>query len=342
MKDDEKTKEQLLIELKELRLQNAALEKSITAGKAAGLVFQESTHYAESIVETVRDPLLVMDENLKIILANRSFYKTFQVTPGETIGSFIYDLGNKQWDIPKLRDLLENILPQKEEFNDFEVEHTFENIGHKVILLNARQIYRQDIESKLILLSIEDITLKKQLENLLKHSENRFRRLFETSNDGILLLEKGEGKIAHVNPATEKMLGYTEGEIIGQMLENIGVKLNIGDIKTILQTLDKEGIIHCNSIQIEKKSGQILDADIHLIDKTSLIQCNIRDITERRQKEDEIRKINEGMEQTINEQTKDLRKNIDYLEELTRAFVGRELKMIELKEQIAELEKKKP
>jgi two-component system cell cycle sensor histidine kinase PleC len=101
---------------------------------------------------------LVLDSDLKIISANRNFYRTFEVTPGETIGSFIYDLGNKQWDIPKLRELLEDILPEKEAFDDFEVEHNFQDIGHKVMLLNARELYRKDIGTKMILLAIEDIT----------------------------------------------------------------------------------------------------------------------------------------------------------------------------------------
>src|SRR4030065_473044 len=125
MKDDNKTKKQLVHELTGLRSEYAELEKSINGSKMSELAAKEATRYAESIVETVRGPLLVLDANLKIISANRNFYKTFKVTPGETLGSFIYDLGNKQWDIPKLRELLEEVLPEKEAFNDFEVAHNF-------------------------------------------------------------------------------------------------------------------------------------------------------------------------------------------------------------------------
>lgn len=164
MKDDEKTKEQLVHELTALRSQNAALKKSITSSTSTELAAEEAQRYAESIVETVREPLLVLDADLKIISANRNFYRTFQVTPGETIGGFIYDLGNKQWDIPKLRELLEELLPEKEAFDDFEVVHNFQDIGDKTMLLNARQIYRKDIGAKMILLAIEDITERKQSE----------------------------------------------------------------------------------------------------------------------------------------------------------------------------------
>ena len=315
MKDDEKTREQLVIELKELRWKNAALEKSTTGAKAAELVSQEATRYAESIVETIRDPLLVLDADLKIISANRSFFIVFKVNHGETIGSFIYDLGNRQWDIPKLRELLEDILPKHKAFYDLEIEHTFRDIGHKVMLLNARQIYRKDIGTKMILLAIEDITEHKRLENILAESEYTFRRTYETANDAIFLLEKREGTIARANPATEKILGYTEKESIGNKLQDVGVLLDIGDIKTILQTLDKNGIIHYNNVPIKAKSGQDMTADIYLVNKATLLQCNIRDISERK-------------------------RAIDNLEDLNRAFVDRELKMIELKARIAELEKK--
>ena len=167
MKDDEKKKKQLINELTDLRSQCAAQEKSITEIKLAELVAQEAARYAESIMETVREPLLVLDANIKIISANRNFYATFKINPANTIGRFLYDLGNRQWDIPKLRELLEDILPKKEVFDGFEVEHTFQNIGHKIMLLNARQVYRKDIDSKIILLSIEDVTERRLIEDKL-------------------------------------------------------------------------------------------------------------------------------------------------------------------------------
>jgi len=315
MKDDEKTREQLLIEMTELRSQNAALEKLKAVSKSAELLTQEAIRYAESIVETIRHSLLILDSDLKIISANRNFYTAFKVSPGETIGKFIYELGNKQWDIPKLRDLLETILPKKEAFNDFEVDHVFQYIGHKVMLLNARQVYRQDINSKTILLAIEDITEHKRLENILAESEYVFRRTYETANDAIFLLEKSEGKIAHANPATEKMLGYTEKENIGNKLQDVGVLLDKFDIKTILQTLDKSGIIHYHDVPLKTKSGVHKYADIYLVNKATLLQLNIRDITESKLSKDHIQEVN-------------------------RTFVGRELKMAELKERIAELEKR--
>ncbi|RPJ80303.1 MAG: PAS domain-containing protein, partial [Deltaproteobacteria bacterium] len=83
----------------------------------------ESPEFAESIINTVREPLIVLDHDLRVVTASRSFYAVFKVNPDETAGRLVYDLGNKQWDIPKLRELLETILPQKTTFDDYEVEH---------------------------------------------------------------------------------------------------------------------------------------------------------------------------------------------------------------------------
>jgi diguanylate cyclase (GGDEF)-like protein len=127
------------------------------------------TENAENIVETVREPLVVLNSDLKIIIANVSFYETFKVTPEETVGKFIYDLGNRQWDIPKLRVLFEEILPKNTVFNGYEVEHDFPGIGRKTILLNARQIFRKKIGSHIILLAMEDITSRKETELTLRY-----------------------------------------------------------------------------------------------------------------------------------------------------------------------------
>ncbi len=119
---------------------------------------------AENIINTVREPLIVLDQDLRVASVNRSFYDVFKVKPEETVGQLIYDLGNKQWDIPKLRELLETILPKKTTFDNYEVEHDFATIGRRIMLLNARQILRVLGHGRIILLAIEDITDKKKLE----------------------------------------------------------------------------------------------------------------------------------------------------------------------------------
>ncbi|MDD2899608.1 MAG: histidine kinase dimerization/phospho-acceptor domain-containing protein [Desulfuromonadaceae bacterium] len=171
MEDFEKTNEQLIHEISELTTRCAALEIRASELKKLEIEIQDAREYSENIVETVREPLVVLNSDLKILTANHSFYKTFKVTPDDTIGNFIYDVGNRQWDIPKLRVLVEEILPNDTVINGYEVEHDFPDIGHKIILLNAREISRKQIGSHIILLAMEDITDRKQVEEELQQSK---------------------------------------------------------------------------------------------------------------------------------------------------------------------------
>ena len=125
---------------------------------------EDARRYADSLIATVREPVVVLDADLRVVSANRPFYATFQVTPEETEGNLIYTLGNRQWDIPRLRSLLEEILPQQTEFESFLVEHDYPEIGRRVMRLNARKV-RSDSGPNRILLAIEDITDRKEQEN---------------------------------------------------------------------------------------------------------------------------------------------------------------------------------
>jgi two-component system, cell cycle sensor histidine kinase PleC len=136
-----------------------------------------SREYAESIINTVREPLIVLDQDLRVVTVSRSFYEFFKVKPEETVGQLIYDLGNKQWDIPKLRELLETILPQKATFDNYEVEHDFATIGRRIMLLNARQIQRVLGKERIILLAIEDITERREIETGLEKAHEELKEL---------------------------------------------------------------------------------------------------------------------------------------------------------------------
>jgi two-component system CheB/CheR fusion protein len=124
--------------------------------------------FAEAIVETVREPLVILSQNLEVLRANRAFYETFHSVPDQTENRLIYDLGNGQWNIPKLRELLENILPAHSAFRNFEVTHEFEYVGRKVMLLNASEIYDPNAQARTILLAIEDTTDRKRAEDALR------------------------------------------------------------------------------------------------------------------------------------------------------------------------------
>jgi chemotaxis protein methyltransferase CheR len=124
--------------------------------------------YITTVVDTLREPFIILDEDLRVISANKTFYKYFDVKKSQTEGKLIYDLGNKQWNIPQLKELLEDILPKNTHFEDFKVEHNFPVIGERVILLNARRIFATGNTKPIMLLAMEDITKQKQLDDQLK------------------------------------------------------------------------------------------------------------------------------------------------------------------------------
>jgi two-component system, chemotaxis family, CheB/CheR fusion protein len=131
--------------------------------------------FAEAIVETVREPLVILNHNFQVVKANKKFYETFQASREETEGRLIYDLGNGQWNIPALRELLENVLPAHSTFRDFEVTHEFERVGRKVMLLNASEIFDPNAQARTILLAIEDATDRKRAEDALKTTNSELQ-----------------------------------------------------------------------------------------------------------------------------------------------------------------------
>lgn len=135
----------------------------ITERKRAEDAINEERLYAQAIVETIRQPLLILDADLRVRSANRAFYALFQVEQEATENEMVYELGNRQWDIPPLRTLLEEILPENKEVQDFRVDHQFEGLGERTMLLNARKLSREG-RRDLILLAIEDITVRSQAE----------------------------------------------------------------------------------------------------------------------------------------------------------------------------------
>src|SRR3954471_10794261 len=177
---------------------------------------EEALTYAESIIDTVRDPLLVLDAELRVRSASRSFYEDFAVEPRETEGRLVYELGNGQWDIPELRTLLEGILPEAGSFRDFEVTHDFEGIGRRRMLLNGRKVRRPGNHSELILLSIEDVTPTWRPGVDFAANRERYRVIVEGATGFAIFTFDTEGVIRSWNAGAEMMLGYSEAEIIGQ------------------------------------------------------------------------------------------------------------------------------
>jgi len=168
--------------------------------------------YADNIIETLREPFLVLDTNLRVKSANRSFYRNFHVTPEETQGRFIFDLGNVRWDSPKLRILLDEVLTGCNPVHDFEMEIDFPTIGKKSMLLNARRFGAVESQPDLILLAIEDITDRKQAEAAVRQSEQRQRSLLDSIPQKIATT-KPNGEVDYFNPQWMEFTGLSFEQI---------------------------------------------------------------------------------------------------------------------------------
>lgn len=175
-------------------------------------------HYMKTLVEIARESFLIIDADLRVISANPIFYKTFHVSPGQTEHKYIYELGNGQWDIVELKSLLEKILPEKKSVSNYEVTHTFETVGRRTIVLNARQID----SVQLIILAMEDITVKKGLgEDLAEYARGLEVKIAERTGE----------LVDRVNE-----LEALNKSMVGREVKMTELKKEIADLKKLLKT----------------------------------------------------------------------------------------------------------
>ena len=263
--------------------------RDVTERRRQESLTQDSLAYAENIIATLREPFIVLDKSLRVMTANRSFYETFHVAPDETENHFLYDLGDRQWDIPKLRTLMEEVLSDHHPIYDFEVDHIFPTIGRKIMLLNAQRLYGKGARADLILLAMEDITDSRRAEAALIDSEVRYRRLFETAQDAILILDANTKKILDANPFIADLLGYSQAEFVGKELWQLGLFQDVQESMAAFRELREHGYIRYEHLPLQAKDGRQVDVEfvsnVYQVDHRMVMQCNIRDITERRRLE---------------------------------------------------------
>ncbi|MFT5851876.1 MAG: PAS domain S-box-containing protein [Colwellia sp.] len=190
--------------------------------------------YTENIINTVREPLITLDQDLRVVTVNRSFYNFFKVKPENTIGQLIYELGNKQWDIPALRELLETILLQNTCFDDYEVEHYFTSIGRRTMLLNARQIERAEGRELIVLLAIEDITERKELASQ-NEENNKWAEELALANKELAFQNEEKEK-----RAGELALANTELAFQNEEKEKRAGELALANTELAFQNEEKE------------------------------------------------------------------------------------------------------
>jgi len=294
----------------------------------------EASEFAESVINTVREPLISLDQDLRVVAVSRSFYEFFQVKPEETVGQLIYDLGNKQWDIPKLRELLETILPQKTTFDNYEVEHDFATIGRRIMLLNARQIQRGLGKERIILLAIEDITERREIENglektrkelaVIKKSADEASELAEsiinTVREPLISLDQ-DLRVVAVSRSFYEFFQVKPEETVGQLIYDLGNKQwDIPKLRELLETIlpqkttfDNYEVEHdfatigrrimlLNARQIQRGLG-----------KERIILLAIEDITERREIENGLEKAHEELKELAAELKRASRAKSEFL-----------------------------
>jgi len=194
---------------------------------------KRSQRYLQTILENIPTPLLVLDADLRVHFANETFCATFQVTPKETIGQLLYLLGNEQWRVPALTELLEKVLPEHNMVKNFSVTHEFPRIGLKTMLVSGRRI--EDIVEQrvpLILLTIEDITERRDAE--IAHA--RLAAIVKCSDDAIIA-KNLDGIIETWNRGAEQLFGYTAEEAIGQPVTMLMPPDRIDEESVILSNL---------------------------------------------------------------------------------------------------------
>lgn len=261
----------------------------VTEGRGRSRQAVDTLDYVQDIMATLREPVLVLSGDLRVISANRSFYRVFQTVAEETEHQLIYELGRGQWDIPDLRLLLEAVLPENHYFDDFKVEHNFPAIGRRVMLLNARRIVRSDDRSERILLAIEDITERQRVLGTLETSELKYRRLFEAAQDGILILNADTGQITDANPFIENILGRSREELLGKRLWDVGLLADIAANQDKFRELRQAGYVRYDRLPLETETGVQTEVEfvsnVYEVGGQHVIQCNIRDISDRRKLE---------------------------------------------------------
>jgi two-component system CheB/CheR fusion protein len=283
----------------------------ITERKKAADAIDEARLYSEGIVETIRDPLIVLDGTLRVQSCNPAFYEMFHTGARETVGHLLYELGNHEWDIPELRRLLEDILPHQTRATGFAVAHEFKDLGERTMLLTARMIPRPGGREHQILLAIEDATDRIKAENQLKRinvdleqqvaertqsireREERLQGILNTAADAIITIDR-TGVIQSVNHATEQMFGYAAAEMLGQNVSMLmpSPHREVHDfyMARYQQTREKHIIGISRDVEARRKDGTIFPTELAVseIEHLGLFTGIHRDLTERKQLERDV------------------------------------------------------
>lgn len=255
----------------------------------------ESRDFAEGIVETVQHPMLVLDSELKVQRATAAFYKTFALSPKETVGISIYQVGTGQWSNSPLRASLDHALTRDVPFRDIDVEWDLPDAGKRIMRLNGRRIVGSGRSAQKLLLAIEDVTDRKEA------AEIQYRRLFESAKVAIIIVDGETGRILDVNPFFLELARYGRADIAGKLFSEIAPFRKAEAGRTLVQLSMEKEVTRFDSVPLLAQDGRQLVVEMvanrYRAKEQILVQVNIRDVTERRQAEEDLRRSNLDLQQ---------------------------------------------
>jgi len=236
--------------------------------------------YAEAILRAAHDPLVVLSGNFTVVSVNDAFYHIFKIPREQMEGQSFFNLSGGIWEDPKLRQLMEDVLPRNSFFNDLEIFREFPIIGPRTLRLTARPLDYTNGRPNLILLSIEDTTALLESMKALRASETRFRRLFDTAPDGILLVDPLSRKVVDANARSAELIGLSVESIMGKQLWELRIIKDEPSSHQSFRELQKYGTLKLNSeLLVEGASHHVeVTASIYIENSEEIIQCNIREI----------------------------------------------------------------
>lgn len=239
--------------------------------------------YSEAILRAARGPLLVLGRGLRVNAVNDAFCRMFKITRDHAEGRPFFDLSDGAWDIPKLRSLIEDILPRNSFFDDFEITQTFPVIGKRMMRLSGRPLDYEEGLPQVALLSIDDVTAQYEALKALRTSETRFRRLFDTAQDGILLIDPLTRRVLDANQSAVELLGVSLDALLGRELWEVGLLKDEPSSHGVFRELQKQGSVRLGVVLKDARldAGERpieLLGNIYLEGGCEVIQCNLRDI----------------------------------------------------------------
>ncbi len=241
---------------------------------------QHAREYAEAIIATVREPLLVLDHELCIQTANGAFFETFGGSSANTLNRKICEIDSGQWNLPKVAELLEGVAREENgAIQEVEVDQELRGHGSRSFQLSARRIHRSR-EAGLILLAIEDVTDRKRA------AEEKYRRLFEAAKNGIVIIDADSGKITDVNPFILDLFSLDRSDLIGRHFWQIPPLAAHAEARSAIDRLRAMGVLKFPDLTVKTKDGRQIEVEVvgnvYYEGTKRVAQLNIRDITERK------------------------------------------------------------